>query len=114
MRSSRTLRLAAGALALLLAACGRKGAQEAAAPQPVTLSPENVAVVTQRTLQAGPEISGTLRARREASLRAEVGGAVLEVLAEAGVRVAPGQVLARIDPSSLQDALLAARTGVAA
>lgn len=101
------------ALAALLA-CGREGTAEPAALRPVTLSPENVAVVAERTLRAGPGISGTLRARREASLRAEVGGAVLEVLAEAGERVKPGQVLARIDDAALRDALLAARSGVAA
>lgn len=113
---SRVLTAAALALAALLAACGgRKSAQEQPpSPQPVTLSPENVAVVAQRTLRSGPEISGTLRAKREASLRAEVGGAVLEVLAEAGERVRPGETLARIDPSSQQDALLAARSGLAA
>jgi membrane fusion protein (multidrug efflux system) len=105
--------VAAAALAALLA-CGRKSAEEPAAPRPVTLSPENVAVVAERTLRSGPGISGTLRAKREAALRAEVGGAVLEVLAEAGERVEPGRTLARIDASSLQDALLAARSGVAA
>jgi RND family efflux transporter MFP subunit len=80
----------------------------------VTLSPENVGAVAQRTLRSGPEISGTLRAKREAAIRAELGGAVLEVLAEAGERVKPGQMLARIDDAALQDALLAARSGVAA
>ena len=96
------------------ARCGRGGGAKGAAAQrePVTLSPENVAVVEERTLRSGPGISGTLRARREAVLRAEVGGAVLEVLAEAGERVRPGQLLARIDDAALQDALLAARSGV--
>lgn len=107
---------AAAAAALLAAACGRGGAaKESAAPaQPVTLSPENVAVVAERTLRSGPELSGTLRAKREAAIRAEVAGAVLEVLAETGERVKAGQLLARIDEAALQDALLAARSGVGA
>jgi len=106
------------ALAVLLAvaACRRGGGAQdrAAEPQPVTLSPENVAVVAERTLRSGPGIQGTLRARREAVLRAEVGGAVRAVVADAGQRVSSGQVLARIDEAALQDALLAARSGVAA
>ncbi len=105
---------AAAALAGLLAACGG-GKAAPQAPQPVvTLAPENVAVVRERTLEAGPEISGTLGARREAALRAEVPGAVLEVLAEAGERVKAGQTLAIIDDAALRDTLLAARSGVAA
>ncbi len=115
-RTSVVTRAAAAAALLSLAACGRGGGAQKAgdAPRPVTLSPENVAVVEERTLRSGPGISGTLRARREAVLRAEVGGAVLEVLAEAGERVRAGQPLARIDEAALQDALLAARSGVAA
>jgi membrane fusion protein, multidrug efflux system len=116
-RSSFGTALAASALALVCAACGRNGAAgevPAPAQQAVTLGPENVAVVEQRTLRAGPEISGTLRARREAVLRAEVGGGVLAVLAESGERVKQGQVLARIDDHTLRDGVLAARSGLAA
>jgi membrane fusion protein (multidrug efflux system) len=67
-----------------------------------------------RALAAGPGISGTLRAKREAALRAEVGGAVLAVAAEAGERVTPGQLLCRIDDAALQQQLSAARSGLAA
>jgi RND family efflux transporter MFP subunit len=111
---------AAGALAALAVAsalaCRRGGstAAEPAGPPPVTLAPENVAIVTARTLQSGPELSGALRAKRAANVRAEVGGAVLEVFAEAGQQVREGQPLARIDAAVLQESLLAARSGVAA
>jgi RND family efflux transporter MFP subunit len=95
--------------------CGRgQGGAVDPAPPPVRLAPENVAVVAERTLLAGPELSGTLRAKRAASLRAEVPGTVLEVSAEAGQTVKTGQVLARVDEAALQDALLAARSGVSA
>jgi RND family efflux transporter MFP subunit len=110
-------RNAAAALgaAIALAACGRGGGtKEVPSAQPVTLAPENVARVEVRTLSSGPGISGTLRARREAALRAEIGGAVLEVAAEAGERVKPGQLLCRIDDSALRQQLAAARSGLAA
>jgi RND family efflux transporter MFP subunit len=114
-RPPRGAALVAAAV-VLSAGCGRgpAGKGGAADPQPVTLSPENVAVVAERTLRSGPGISGTLRARREAAIRAEVGGAVLEVLAEAGERVKAGQLLARIDEAAQQQALLAARSGLGA
>ena len=115
METARSALVAGFAASALLAACARGGeAREAPAGQAITLAPENVAVVAERTLEAGPDISGTLRARREASMRAEVGGALLEVLAEPGERVKAGQVLARIDDHTLRDGLLAARSGVTA
>jgi RND family efflux transporter MFP subunit len=116
MVSLRRPRRLAAWVALSAAALGCRGKDPAAdaAPPPITLAPENVAVVTERTLLAGPELSGTLRARRAASLRAEVAGTVLEVSAEAGQPVKAGQLLARVDEAALQDALLAARSGVAA
>ena len=117
MGPHRRTRVAAILLAALaLGACKRGGGagEKQPAPEPITLAPENVATVTEQTLQAGPDISGTLRAKRAAALRAEVGGTVLEVLAEAGERVRPGQALARIDDTTLRDALIAARSGVVA
>lgn len=118
VRAGRAAALRAMAMMAFAAAlgCGRgKPAPTRAAEQsPVTLSAENVAVVEERTLSSGPEISGTLRAKREAALRAEVGGAVLEVRAEAGQRVVAGQLLARVDDTGLQQSLLAARSGVVA
>lgn len=117
MGPRRTARFAAILLATVaLGACKRAGdaGEQPSAPEPITLAPENVAKVTERTLQAGPDVSGTLRAKRAAALRAEVGGTVLEVLAEAGEKVRPGQALARVDDATLRDALAAARSGVVA
>jgi RND family efflux transporter MFP subunit len=110
--------VAALALALVLAplaACGRDGESAPAGSAPVTqtIGPENVAVALTDTLRSGPPISGTLGADREARIRAEVGGAVLETLAEPGERVAAGAVLARIDDATVRDAALSARSGVA-
>lgn len=108
---------------LLVAALGGCGGGSPAEPaasaapaqqRPVTLAPENVVVVEARALSAGPEISGTLRAKREAALRAEVPGAVLQVAAETGQKVSAGQLLARIDDAALQQSLLAARSGLTA
>lgn len=93
---------------------GAPGSGGAPADYQVTLASENVAVVAPSTLQTGPEISGTLHAKRAATMRAEVGGAVAAAHAEAGERVKQGQLLARIDAPALGDAVLAARSGVAA
>ena len=103
------------AAALLAAACG--GESDAAAanakePAVVSIGPENVLVVSQDELRSGPAISGSLRAERESAVRAEVGGSVLQVMAEQGQAVSRGQVLARLDDAALRDALLSAQSGV--
>jgi len=112
---SRRSAAAALLLSAALSGCGSGAKPNSASPvPPLTLAPENVAVVAEQTLQSGPEISGTLRARRAASIRAEVSAAVLEVVAQAGDRVKRGQLLARLDDAALADAVLAARSGVSA
>lgn len=103
---------------LVLSGCKQAGsdaskAQAQAQQQaPVVLGPEDVVRVEQRELQSGPVLSGTLQARRAAAMRAEVQGAVLEMAVEQGQRVKKGQLLARIEDTSLQNQLLAARTAV--
>jgi RND family efflux transporter MFP subunit len=69
-----------------------------------------VARVEPHELESGPVISGSLQARQAATLRAEVGGPVLEVKIQQGQAVKRGQLLARIDDAALQDQLLAARS----
>lgn len=103
---------------LVLSGCKQAGSDAAKAQAqaqqqaPVVLGPEDVVRVEQRELQSGPVLSGTLQARRAAAMRAEVQGAVLEMAVEQGQRVKKGQLLARIEDTSLQNQLLAARTAV--
>jgi RND family efflux transporter MFP subunit len=116
LRASRRAGALLGACALLcLGLAGCNGQRGDAAPleadvAPITLGPENVIQVESRTLQSGPVISGSLRARQAATLRAEVAGPVLEVKADQGQPVKRGALLARIDDVALQDQLIAARS----
>lgn len=97
-----------------LAGCGDKtdapDLNAAAATQ--TIGPDNIAVATTDTLSSGPSISGTLAAEREARIRAEVAGAVLQTYVDAGQRVPEGMVLARIDDAAVRDAAISARSAV--
>lgn len=101
-------------LALTVTACGKPSDSAAtdAAPTSQDIGPENIAVARSDTLSSGPAISGTLAADREARIRAEIGGAVLQILAEPGQRVSEGTVLARIDEAAVRDAAISARSGV--
>ena len=98
----------------MLSGCkrGNSEAQQSQEQAPVVLGPDDVVRVAPRELRSGPVLSGTLQARRAATMRAEVQGAVLEMVVEQGQEVKKGQLLARIEDTSSQDQLLAARTAV--
>lgn len=103
------------ALSATMTACGKapEAAPADAVGAPQAIGAENVAVARQDTLRSGPSISGTLIADREARIRAEVSGAVLQTLVDAGQRVSEGTVLARIDEGTVRDLAISARSGVA-
>lgn len=110
-RAATTLGLALTALAA--AACGRDDARAAETESSgVIVGRENVAVVVTDTIRAGPAISGSLAAEREAILRAEVSGPVVQTYVEDGQRVARGTRLAKIDDTALRDQFLSARSGL--
>lgn len=107
--------LLAIATATLGAGCGGGGNDTAAtetAEAPVTVGRENIAVATLSELRSGPTVSGSLEPEQAATIRAEVGGAVLRTYFEAGQRVRRGQVLAQLDDATVRDAHLSARSAV--
>ena len=109
---TRSLGLAVAA-ALVLAACKGQEAESATpdAPVSVAVGAENIAIVTQGEISSGPAISGALAPEREATVRAQVPGAVLKVNVDQGMRVGAGQSLAQIDDRTMRDAFLSARSG---
>jgi RND family efflux transporter MFP subunit len=101
--------LAAGALA----SCkGTNTTKAATTPNAMIVGPENIAVVKAQEIRSGPALSGNLEPEVQATVRAEVGGAVLQTHAEQGDRVSAGQELVRIDDSALRETELAARSAV--
>jgi RND family efflux transporter MFP subunit len=64
---------------------------------------ENVVTVTRGTIVVGPIVSGELRAEREATVRAEIGGSVTQVNVHEGQAVRKGALLGRIEMRTLDD-----------
>ena len=110
----RPASLALLAAALVGTACSKDKETNATTATPVSqnIGPGNIAVARTDTLRSGPAISGTLIAEREARIRAEMSGAVLQTYAEAGEPVREGMVLARLDDSNVRGAVLSARSAV--
>lgn len=111
-------RVLATAALFLVAACGgteadaRAKSDTAPAPAATTVSAENLVVVAMERVSSGPAISGALAAEREATVRAQVSGAILSTHADQGSRVGSGTLLARIDDRTARDQFLGARSGV--
>jgi RND family efflux transporter MFP subunit len=108
--------LAGVALLLVMttaAACNRDEARaEPAGANPVVVGPENIAVVRLQDVRSGPSLSGSLQAEQDATVRAELSGAVVQTYAEVGQRVGAGAVLARLDDRAIRDTYLSAQSGV--
>lgn len=104
-------------LVAALSGCNKEdeaAAAEAAKNAVLTVGAENIVIASNGSIMSGPQISGTLEPEREAVMRAEIGGRVLQTYAEQGQSVNAGTVLARIDASGIQDAYNSARSGVTA
>ncbi|HET9580734.1 MAG TPA: efflux RND transporter periplasmic adaptor subunit [Usitatibacter sp.] len=100
------------ALALVLAGCVKfpgsgKPAGPASAP-PLIISAEDVHVVRNTALTAGPAITGSIQPERRADLRAEVQAIVLRVLRENGDPVRRGDLLVHLDDNAIRDSLASA------
>jgi len=89
-----------------------KGEETPAAPRPVLIGSENVIVARKDSIVVGPIISGDLRPEREAVLRAQLGGSMLEVRVKEGQSVRSGAVLGRIETRTLEDTRRSAQSAV--
>ena len=114
MQARRAGLLTVAAIVLSATACRKTDNASAATTKPETMlvGPENVTVVKAEVIKTGPAISGSLMPEHQATIRAEMSGAVLQTYAEAGQPVRKGQALAQIDASVIRDQALSARSAV--
>jgi len=97
----------------MLAGCQRPGAGGAAAAASapaatLLISPEDVRIVGLQTHASGPVVTGSVEPERRADLRAELSAVVLQVLKENGEPVRKGDLLVRLDDTSIRDSLRSA------
>ena len=100
-------------VASILAACSKAPenadkAASVAAAKPLLISPEDLLTVRNNALASGPSITGSVQPERRADLRAEVSAVVLQVLKENGDNVRRGDLLVRLDDTSIRDGLSSA------
>lgn len=80
----------------------------------VTVDTADLFVVDSATIQTGPLLSGSLEPRRQATLRAEIGGTVRKVLVDEGQAVKRGAPLVELDSETPTENVASARAGVRA
>lgn len=111
--------LLALAVAAALVACGKSDkepekngapaksgkADARTAPASLLIAPEDLLTLSSNALASGPVITGSVQPERKADLRAEVGAVVLQVLKENGEVVKKGDLLVRLDDTSIRDSL---------
>jgi membrane fusion protein, multidrug efflux system len=98
-------------LSAVLAGCDRTAANASASAAAPTLlvAPEDVILVRTSSVGNGPLVTGTVQPERRADLRAEVSSVVLAVMKENGEAVRKGDLLVRLDDTSIRDGLVSAQ-----
>ncbi len=99
-----------------LVACNKPDAKPDAdtVERTLLISAEDLIAVQNNSLAMGAVITGTVQAARRADLRAEVQAVVLQVLKESGDKVKRGDLLVRLDDSSIRDSVNSASESVRA
>lgn len=103
----------------MVVACGKAPektdrAGATVAERPLLISPEDLHTVRSNALASGPSITGSVQPERRADLRAEVSAVVLKVLKENGDSVKRGDLLVRLDDTSIRDSLTSAEASTRA
>ncbi|WP_162061633.1 efflux RND transporter periplasmic adaptor subunit [Undibacterium sp. KW1] len=89
------------------AVAGKGGANDKKdkAPVKLVIAPEDVMTVQSNAMASGPVVTGSIQPERKADLRAEVSAVVLQVLKENGDVVKRGDILVKLDETSIRDNL---------
>ena len=102
--------LAALTLVLMLAGCKPETADEAPPPP----RPVRTVVVEKGGLGQSIVLTGQIQAEKEVALAFRIGGRIIERAVDAGDRVTPDQVVAKLDPQNELNTLRSARAALSA
>jgi membrane fusion protein, multidrug efflux system len=113
MKTRITLLLIFAVISLQFNACSNESQSKSPSDdETISSIPVEAGLVKRGDVSAHYHGTATLEARDEASVLAEVGGLIIEVLVEEGNKVANGQVLARLETEPFEIELARARASV--
>jgi membrane fusion protein (multidrug efflux system) len=95
----------------ILAGCGGapKDAPATETKPSMMIVQEDLVNITPGRIASGPIISGSLQAKKQADLRAEVSAIVVQVLKDNGDKVQKGDLLVRLDDTTFRQALISSQ-----
>lgn len=94
----------------LLVSCSKpKDTTAAETKLPMRIVQEDLVKISAGRIASGPIISGSLQAKKQADLRAEVSAIVIQVLKDNGDKVQKGDLLVRLDDTAFRQALTSAQ-----
>jgi len=102
----------AAAVSFTLSGCGNassKADKSADNVEILLIASEDLTTLHSSAFASGPSITGTLQPEKKADLRAEISSVVLQVLKENGEKVKKGDLLVRLDDTSIRDSLNSAQ-----
>ncbi len=73
------------------------------------IAPEDLTILHSSAFASGPSITGAIQPEKKADLRAEISSVVLQVQKENGEKVKKGDLLVRLDDTSIRDSLNSAQ-----
>ena len=100
------------AVSLALTGCNNatsKSDKSSAAADVLLVAPEDITTIHSNQFASGPTITGAIQPEKKADLRAEISSVVLQVLKENGEKVKKGDLLVRLDDTSIRDSLNSAQ-----
>ena len=100
------------AVSLTLTGCknaSSKSEKTSATAEILLIAPEDITTIRSNAFASGPAISGTIQPEKKADLQAEVSSVVLQVYKENGEKVNKGDLLVRLDDTSIRDSLSSAQ-----
>ena len=112
IRTTFLLGTLAAAMAIALAGCGNassKTDKTAAAASVLLVAPEDLVTIHNNAFASGPSITGSIQPEKRADLQAEVSSVVLQVYKENGEKVKKGDLIVRLDDTSIRDSLNSAQ-----
>lgn len=83
--------------------------QASAVPQGVSALPVKISIVSERKIDNSLSFTGSFEARKSLPLVAEAQGSIIQLNLKEGQRVGAGQVIARLDPTTIQSNLATAK-----
>lgn len=95
----------------ILAGCGGapKNTPATESKPSMMIVQEDLVNITPGRIASGPIISGSLQAKKQADLRAEVSAIVVQVLKDNGDKVQKGDLLVRLDDTTFRQALISSQ-----